>query len=141
MAVLGNESPRASVPGEIVPGHEFYDYDDKYLTDGADLLIPGQLARPSRRGAAPGRRRLPGAAGRRHGPGRLLLRGGRPRRWLVNELNTIPGFTPISMYPSSVGGVGLAYAELVDELVRLGIERSSGARAFSPSTLKHSTNG
>ena len=80
VAVLGNLHPRASVPGEIVPGAEFYDYADKYLDDGSQCLIPAPLPPDAdRRGAAPGRRGVPDAAVRRHGAGRLLLRG-RPGR-------------------------------------------------------------
>ena len=78
VAVLGNATPRASVPGEIVPGNEFYDYEDKYLDGAADLVIPADLpAERHRRDPAPRRRGLHHPALRRHGPRRLLLRGGR----------------------------------------------------------------
>ncbi len=81
VAVLGNEEPRASVPGEIVPGHEFYDYEDKYLDDGARLLVPAPLDEHERTEVrAPRRRGVLGASVRRHGPHRLLLRG--RRAWL-----------------------------------------------------------
>ena len=131
VAVLGNESPRASVPGEIVPGHEFYDYDDKYLTDGAELLVPAKLGDPE---VAEVQQLALAAytALRVDGMARVDFfyeEGG--RGWLVNELNTIPGFTPISMYPKLWEASGLSYAELIDELVRLAIERFERRQAFS----------
>jgi len=125
VAVLGNEAPRASVPGEIVPGHEFYDYDDKYLTDSADLLIPAKLGDDEiaevQRLAVAAYRAL-----RVDGMARVDFfyeQSGPSRGWLVNEVNTIPGFTPISMYPKLWEASGLSYADLVDELVRLALER------------------
>jgi D-alanine-D-alanine ligase len=131
VAVLGNESPRASVPGEIVPGREFYDYDDKYLSEGADLLVPAKLGDDEvaevQRLAVAAYRSL-----RVDGMARVDFfyeEGG--RGWLVNELNTIPGFTPISMYPKLWEASGLPYAALVDELVRLAIERHERRARFS----------
>ena len=80
VAVLGGLDPQASGAGEIIPGAEFYDYEDKYVTDGAQLLIPAPLtADADRRGAGAGGAGVPVAARRRPGPRRLLLRGGRPR--------------------------------------------------------------
>ena len=80
VAVLGNLEPRASLPGEIVPGAEFYDYADKYLDDGSQTLGPRAAdARADRRGARHGAAGLQGAALRGPGPRRLLLRGARPR--------------------------------------------------------------
>jgi D-alanine-D-alanine ligase len=135
VAVLGNESPRASVPGEIVPGHEFYDYDDKYLTDTADLRIPAPLSEAEvaevQHLAVAAYRAL-----RVDGMARVDFfyeegEAGRPGRgWLVNELNTIPGFTPISMYPKLWEASGLSYADLIDELVRLGVERHQRRQGF-----------
>lgn len=131
VAVLGNASPRASVPGEIVPGNDFYDYDDKYVTDGADLRIPASLSDEE---AAEVRRLAVAAytALRVDGMARVDFfyeEGG--RGWLVNELNTIPGFTPISMYPKLWAASGLPYADLVDELVRLAIERHDRRARFA----------
>jgi D-alanine-D-alanine ligase len=133
VAVLGNESPRASVPGEIVPGNEFYDYDDKYLTDGADLLIPAKLGDDEiaevQRLAVAAYRAL-----RVDGMARVDFfyeQSGPRRGWLVNELNTIPGFTPISMYPKLWEASGISYGELVDELVRLAIARFERRQGFS----------
>jgi D-alanine-D-alanine ligase len=130
VAVLGNESPRASVPGEIVPSHEFYDFDDKYLDGASELLIPAPL--PA--GAADDVRSLAIAAYkalRVDGMARVDFfydEGG--RGFLVNELNTIPGFTPISMYPKLWAASGLSYPELVDELVRLAKQRHARRARF-----------
>jgi D-alanine-D-alanine ligase len=128
VAVLGNLEPRASVPGEIVPGHEFYDYDDKYVDDGARLLVPAPLsdeaAATVRRLAVEVFRAL-----RAEGMARIDFfyeEGG--RGFLCNEANTIPGFTPISMYPKLWQASGLSYSELIDELVALAIERHGRRR-------------
>jgi len=128
VAVLGNDRPRASVPGEIVPGHEFYDYDDKYLSDGARLLVPAPLGDE----AAATVRQLAVEvfeALRCEGMARIDFfyeEGG--RGFLCNEANTIPGFTPISMYPKLWQATGLEYGELIDELVRLALERHGRRR-------------
>ena len=128
VAVLGNESPRASVPGEIVPSREFYDYEDKYVTDGARLLVPAPLeatlADEARRLALEVFRAV-----RADGMARVdffLEEGG--RGLLVNEINTIPGFTPISMYPKLWQASGLTYAGLVDELIALALARHARKR-------------
>ena len=127
VAVLGNDEPAASLPGEIVPGAEFYDYADKYQ-DGAELLIPAPLdddeAAACRRLAIDAYRAL-----RVEGLARVDFlyedgRGGRgDRGWLVSELNTMPGFTPISMYPKLWAATGLPYPRLIDRLVELALER------------------
>ena len=133
-AVLGNEKPEVSIAGEIRPGHEFYDYDDKYVNDGAQLLIPApltpeQLAEGQLLAVAAFR------ALRCEGMARVDFflddgsTGGPGRGWLVNEANTIPGFTPISMYPKLWAASGVSYAELLDRLISLAIarhERRSG---------------
>ena len=131
VAVLGNTDLRVSVPGEIRPGAEFYDYDDKYLDGTADLIIPADLpaevvieledlARRSFR------------ALRVEGLGRVdFLYEDDGRGLLLNEINTIPGFTPISMYPKLWAASGLPYDRLIDELVELALdrhERRQGAR-------------
>jgi D-alanine-D-alanine ligase len=122
-AVLGNGEPRASVPGEIVPGHEFYDYDDKYRDDKAKLLIPAPLP-PA---VAEEVRRLSVEAFRVCGVSGMarvdffLERG--TDRLLVSEINTLPGFTAISMYPKLWEASGVPLPELLDELVRLALER------------------
>jgi D-alanine-D-alanine ligase len=136
-AVLGNDDPVASVAGEIVPaGHEFYDYDAKYLDEeGAELLIPADL----KPGVLEDVQRLAVAAFvavKCAGMARVdffLL--GEDELWL-NELNTIPGFTSISMYPKLWDASGLSYRELVERLLDLAVERheaerkSTGVRAL-----------
>ncbi|MHB1854403.1 MAG: D-alanine--D-alanine ligase family protein [Acidimicrobiales bacterium] len=123
VAVLGNESPRPSLPGEIRPSHAFYDFEDKYLEDGAGLLVPAPLE-PAQVEEV---RSLALAAYRAlqvDGMARVdffLEENG--RGFLINELNTIPGFTPISMYARLWKETGLDYPQLVDELVSLALDR------------------
>ena len=122
-AVLGDEDPRASVPGEIVPGHEFYDYDDKYRDDKAKLLIPAPVSEAVSaeiRRLAVESFRLCGISGMAR-VDFFLERG--TDRVLVNELNTLPGFTAISMYPKLWEASGLPLPALLDELIRLALER------------------
>jgi D-alanine-D-alanine ligase len=122
-AVLGNDDPEASVPGEVVPAGEFYDYRAKYLDDASSLLIPAPLAADQ----ADTVRRLSIRAFRAvEGTGMarvdfLLPRDGGPL--VVNEVNTIPGFTTISMYPKMWEASGLPYRDLLDRLIALAIER------------------
>jgi len=122
-AVLGNDDPRSTVPGEIVPGHEFYDYDDKYRDDKAKLLVPADVAP----GVAAEAQRLAVAVFRLCGVSGMarvdffLEKGS--GRVLVNEINTLPGFTAISMYPKLWEASGLPLPRLLDELVRLALER------------------
>ena len=128
IAILGNEVPRASVVGEIIPAAEFYDYEDKYSDGAAQTVIPADLD-PD---LAAGIRRLAERtflALRAEGMARVdvFLERGTPdspgRGVLVNEINTIPGFTPISMYPMLWQESGMSYTELIDELVTLALER------------------
>ena len=128
VAVLGNTAPHASVAGEIVPGHEFYDFDDKYVDGGAKLLIPAPLSETD---AATVRRLAVDAFRALRGDGLARVdfffeEGG--RGFLCNEANTMPGFTPISMYPKLWQATGLAYPELLDELVRLALDRHARRR-------------
>lgn len=131
VAVLGNDDPEASVPGEIVPGADFYDYADKY-EDGADLHIPAPLTDEETAEvqalAIEAFRAL-----RVEGLARVDFfyeppGSGRSRGWLVNELNTMPGFTPISMYPKLWDATGLPYPKLIDRLVELALERHARKR-------------
>jgi D-alanine-D-alanine ligase len=122
-AVLGNDDPKASVVGEIVPGHEFYDYDDKYRDDKAKLMIPADItddAATEVRSVAVEVFRLCGVSGMARVDFFLERRTGRV---LVNELNTLPGFTAISMYPKLWEATGLPLPDLLDELIRLALER------------------
>ena len=132
VGVLGNLEPEASVPGEIVPGEEFYSYEDKYVTDGARLLIPAPLREQERDEV----RQLAIKAFkalRCEGLARVdffyeMDDDGNGRGWLCNELNTMPGFTPISMYPKLWIETGLTYAGLIDRLVELALERHTRRR-------------
>jgi D-alanine-D-alanine ligase len=130
VGVLGNSELRISVPGEIVPTHEFYDYDDKYLDGAAEMVIPADLP-PDVAEAA---RDLAGRAFRAlrcDGYARVDLfyeEGG--RGLLLNEVNTIPGFTPYSMFPSLWAASGVEYPDLIAEMVRLGLERHDHRAGF-----------
>jgi len=123
VAVLGDRPPEASLPGEIVPGADFYTYEDKYLDDSAELKAPADLD-PDRTAEV---RRLAVAAFdacRCEAMARVDFFLEDPGRgFLVNEVNTIPGFTPISMYPRLWGVTGVPYPELLDRLVALALER------------------
>jgi D-alanine-D-alanine ligase len=129
VAELGNDEPRASVPGEIVPSHDFYDYEDKYVVDGARLLVPAPLDE----GQTATVRRLALAAFRAlrcDGMARVDFFLDEAGSFLVNEINTIPGFTPISMYPKLWEASGVGYSALIDELVRLALERHARRSRF-----------
>jgi D-alanine-D-alanine ligase len=131
VAVLGNQDPRASVPGEIVPGGDFYDYDDKYVDGTSEALIPAPLS-PEATAEVQALAVRSYEALRCEGMARVdffYQEGG--AGFLLNEINTIPGFTPISMYPKLWEASGLPYAELVDELVRLAVERHERRSRFS----------
>ncbi|HEX7706293.1 MAG TPA: D-alanine--D-alanine ligase family protein [Thermoanaerobaculia bacterium] len=124
VAVLGNERPEASVVGEIIAGREFYDYADKYVESGSQLLIPAKLP-PSRadevRRLALGAFKAIGAAG--YARVDFFLEKGTNRLYL-NEINTIPGFTRISMYPKLWEASEMRYPRLIETIVTLGLERS-----------------
>src|SRR5262249_34417004 len=127
-AVLGNDEPEASGCGEIVPGREFYDYDDKYIGDGAKLLIPAPLPEGVServRELAVRAFALCGCSGFARAD--FFVERGSDRVF-VNELNTLPGFTAISMYPKLWEREGVALPELLDRIVRLGIERGEARR-------------
>jgi D-alanine-D-alanine ligase len=135
VAVLGNDAPEASVVGEIVPAKEFYDYEAKYELNGADesvSIIPAKLsaaeAKTIRAMAVAAFRAcdcaglarvdflmapVPGGRGNKSKPAQILL----------NEVNTMPGFTSISMYPKLWAASGLPYAKLIDRLIALALER------------------
>lgn len=123
VSVLGNDAPIASVPGEVIPGSDFYDYQDKYFDDRSSTRIPADLptdvAEEIRRQAVLAFKAIDGA-----GMARVdffLERG--TNRILINEVNTIPGFTRISMYPKLWEATGISYAELCDRLIALAVER------------------
>ena len=124
-AVLGNDEPEASLPGEVIPSREFYDYEAKYLDDTSQTLIPAPLDATQtadvRRLAIEAFKAVEGAGMARvdfflsRDTGQLFL----------NEVNTIPGFTTISMYPKMWEASGLPYPQLLDRLIQLAIERHS----------------
>src|ERR1700691_1350443 len=126
-SVLGNDEPVASIPGEIVPVKEFYDYNAKYLDEGSELIIPAKLSKAETKKIqelavqsfkavdCSGLARVdflmePGS-------------GNKSRKIYLNEINTMPGFTAISMYPKLWAASGLEYAKLIDKLIQLGMER------------------
>ena len=122
-AVLGNDDPKASVAGEIVPCKEFYDYDAKYLDEGSELVIPAKLTKTEMKHV----QALAIAAFQAVGCSGLarvdFLMEPKSRKLFVNEINTMPGFTAISMYPKLWGATGVSYPELIDRLIQLGVER------------------
>jgi len=136
LAVLGNDQPEASVPGEIVAGAEFYSYEDKYVDDKSQLVIPAKLPKEKveefRRIAVAAFKAV-GAAGFARVD--FFLERGTNRLYL-NEINTIPGFTNISMYPKLWEATEIKYARLIEKLIELGMERSRGRAARRESTMK-----
>jgi len=122
-AVLGNDSPVASVPCEILPSREFYDYEDKYLLDQAQTVIPADLS-PEQTGEI---QRLAVECYRAvecEGMARVdFLLESSTGRLYINEINTIPGFTSISMYPKMWEYSGLPMPKLIDRLIQLAFER------------------
>jgi D-alanine-D-alanine ligase len=122
-SVLGNDRPKASLPGEVIPHREFYDYRDKYLEGKTQFDIPAAL--PRRQVAEIQRLALRAfRAVECSGMARLdFFLEEKTGKIYVNEINTIPGFTEISMYPKLWGVSGLSFSRLLEELVRLGFER------------------
>jgi D-alanine-D-alanine ligase len=128
-SVLGNENPEASLPCEVFPSREFYDYEDKYLLDKAKFQLPADL--PAEKTAE--LRRLAVAcyqAVECEGMARVdFLLERATGRLYINEINTIPGFTSISMYPKMWEQSGLAYPKLIDRLIELARERHAAKKA------------
>jgi D-alanine-D-alanine ligase len=128
-SVLGNEAPVASLPCEILPSREFYDYDDKYLLDRAKTALPAELP-PAKMDEL---RRLAVECYRAvecEGMGRVdfLLERATDQRY-INEINTIPGFTSISMYPKMWEATGVGFSELIDRLIELALDRDRRKKA------------
>lgn len=124
-AILGtNDNPEASVVGEIIPGNEFYDYDAKYLGDNSEAIIPAKLEESlsnNIRATAKEAFRVLDC----YGLSRVdFLLDSKTGEHYLNELNTFPGFTPISMYPKLWEATGVSYPELIDRLIQLALERS-----------------
>jgi D-alanine-D-alanine ligase len=123
VSVLGNDEPIASLPGEIIPGEDFYSYSDKYVTDAAKLEIPAKiskkLATEIQKQAVRAFQAVDGS-----GLSRVdFFLEKETDRILINEINTMPGFTSISMYPKLWEISGVPYAELIDRLIALAIDR------------------
>ncbi|MGH9780058.1 MAG: D-alanine--D-alanine ligase family protein [Candidatus Acidiferrales bacterium] len=123
VSVLGNDEPRASVPGEVIPAREFYDYTAKYLEDSTRFLVPAKL-KPAQvrrfQELAVAAFRALDCAGMARVDFLLEKRSG---RIYLNEVNTIPGFTAISMYPKLWEASGLPYGNLLERLIELALER------------------
>jgi len=127
-SVLGNDKPEASVPGEIVPGKEFYDYAAKYVDEGSQLIIPAQLSKAETKRIqqlAIGAFQAVDCSGLARVD---FLMDPKNRKIYLNEINTMPGFTAISMYPKLWAASGLSYPDLIERLIRLGQERHEEKR-------------
>src|SRR5579863_5268958 len=122
-SVLGNDNAEASLPGEIVPSTEFYDYNAKYLDEGSQLIIPAKLTK----GETKQVQRLAIAAFKAvdcSGLARVdFLIEPKSRKIYLNEINTMPGFTAISMYPKLWAASGVSYSDLIGRLIQLGLDR------------------
>ena len=126
VAVLGNDDPQASVVGEIIPGKEFYDYEDKYLVEGSVPVIPAKITKAESKQI----REMAVAAFKAcdlAGLARVdfLMDAEPKRRIYINEVNTLPGFTRISMYPKLWDATGTGYKDLISKLIDLALERHS----------------
>jgi D-alanine-D-alanine ligase len=123
ISVLGNHDPKASIPGEVVPHREFYDYAAKYLEEGTQLLIPAKLQpaqmKKIQKYAVDAFRALE-LSGMARVDFFVEKKGG---KIYLNEVNTIPGFTSISMYPKMWEASGIPFRELIDKLIELALEQ------------------
>ncbi len=136
VSVLGNANPKASIAGEIVTGAEFYSYEDKYADTKAELVIPARLPKEKleelQRLAVTAFKAVSAAGFAR--VDFFLERG--TNRLYVNEINTIPGFTAISMYPKLWEATEIKYPKLIERLIELGIERAEKRAARRESTMR-----
>jgi len=126
VGVLGNDAPTASVVGEIIPGKEFYDYEAKYLSEGSVPVIPAKLTRAETkqiRDMAVAAFRACDLAGLARVD--FLMEPDGKRRIFLNEVNTLPGFTQISMYPKLWEAAGIPYRDLITRLIELALERQA----------------
>ena len=130
VSVLGNDASIASVPGEVIPSNEFYDYDAKYVDGKSTVIIPADLPRKTvkqlQEYAVQAFRSLDCC-----GMARVDFFVTKKNRVYLNEINTIPGFTSISMYPKLWEASGLAFADLLDKLIQLALERHREKSALS----------
>ncbi|MEE2658479.1 MAG: D-alanine--D-alanine ligase family protein [Candidatus Latescibacterota bacterium] len=123
-AVLGNENPEVSVVGEVTPGNEFYDYNAKYIDDNSELIIPARIRAETAEKVREMARTV-FLAVEASGLSRVdfFVSQDEEERILVNEINTMPGFTPISMYPKLWAASDVSYPELIDRIIQLALER------------------
>ena len=126
VAVLGNEEPVASVCGEIDSGAVFYDYDTKYLNDNAKLYVPARLSEETADRVRAAAVRVYQAMGCK-GLSRVDFFVTKEQEVVFNEINTLPGFTSISMYPKLFEASGIPYSKLIDELLRFAVEAGQDA--------------
>jgi D-alanine-D-alanine ligase len=134
-AVLGNDDPMASLPGEVIPAGDFYDYSAKYLEDTAQLIVPAAL-RPQQTKRVQELAIAAFQAAECSGMARVdFFLEKRTGKVYLNEINTIPGFTRISMYPRMWEASGLPYGKLIDRLIELAIERHREKRRTRYSLL------
>ena len=128
-SVMGNDAPMAAVPCEIVPFKEFYDYEDKYLLGKSKTVLPADLTPEQTREI----QRLAVACYRAvecEGMARVdFLMDGKTGAWFINEINTIPGFTSISMFPKMWEAAGVPFAKLIDGLIELALERDAARKS------------
>jgi D-alanine-D-alanine ligase len=134
-AVLGNDDPQASIPGEVIPGREFYDYEAKYLDEGSRTVIPAELTADQvaeiQRLAVAAFRAVDAA-----GMSRVDFLVSRPTGTVyLNEINTIPGFTTISMFAKMWEASGMPYPALVDRLIQLALERHADKQRLRTSVM------
>ena len=128
VSVLGNDDPKVSVAGEIVPVKEFYDYEAKYIDAGSELIIPAKLTQIERK-TIEKYAKSAFFATNCEGLARIdFLMDPKTRKIYVNEINTMPGFTSISMYPKLWAASGIPYPELINRLIQLGLERHAEKR-------------
>jgi D-alanine-D-alanine ligase len=122
VSVLGNDKPSASLPGEVIPQGKFYDYEEKYIRDTTELIIPAdlppQVCEKARQTAVMAFKAVDGS-----GLARVDMFLTPDDRIVVNEINTLPGFTSISMYPKLWEATGIQYSDLITRLVDLALER------------------
>ena len=123
---MAASDPSSASVGEIVPAKEFYDYEAKYLSDGSDLIVPAKLTKKQAkqvREMAVAAFRACDCAGLARVDFLMEPGPGKSRKIYLNEINTMPGFTAISMYPKLWAASGLDYPDLIDRLIQLGLER------------------
>jgi len=145
VSILGNDKPRASVIGEIVPSNEFYDYNAKYIDGTSTLIIPAELEDGLVQSIQLAAIKAFLAVGA-EGMARVdFLLDNRLSRFFLSEVNTIPGFTSISMYPKLWQASGLSYSQLLDELIRLALERQTQKdrlqKSYCPKSRWYTENG